>query len=86
MLHTCDNPWCVTPDHLWLGTHAENQIDKVKKMRHQHGERVHTAKLTEEQVLVIRNEEGSCEALGRKYGVYGTTIKKIKDRLSWKHL
>ncbi len=86
VLHKCDNPWCTNPEHLWLGTNADNHADKLAKGRQSKGRVVNTCKLTEDQVLEIRATDDTYEALGRKYGVYGTTIAKIKERRSWKHI
>lgn len=52
--HKCDNPRCVRPDHLFLGTNLENRLDSVHKRRHAHGERHGQAKLTDEQIADIR--------------------------------
>lgn len=52
--HTCDNPLCVNPDHLWLATHKMNSSDMVNKKRSARGEKCGKSKLTEEQVKFIR--------------------------------
>ena len=49
--HSCDNPACVNPDHLWLGTHKQNQLDMQIKGRQVRGRKHGSVKLTEEQVL-----------------------------------
>ena len=84
VLHKCDNPWCVNPDHLWLGTHKQNQDDKVAKMRHQHGERVHTAKLTVADVIAIRASSKTNTELGKVYNVHDSHIHRIKSGKAWK--
>ncbi len=54
--HTCDNGFCVNPDHLFLGTHKENMEDRDRKGRANNliGENHPSVKLTKEQVLEIR--------------------------------
>ena len=56
--HTCDNPSCVNPDHLYLGTPASNSADMVSKGRSLTGESHPRCKLTESDVLKIRGMEG----------------------------
>lgn len=84
--HKCDNPCCVNPDHLELGTHADNTADSVSKGRHVHGEKMHTAKLTEQDVLDIRGSSLSSKELALKYGVDSTNIWCIRAGKTWKHL
>jgi len=85
VLHTCDNPACVNPDHLWLGTHADNMHDKVRKGRvsfgPQDGENNPASTLSDEEVTEIRREyaTGNCtqRMLAGKYGVAQPTISKL---------
>ena len=91
--HTCDNPPCCNPDHLFIGTFKDNSADRDKKLRHYHGEDVNTNKLTEDQVIEIRllwesspRKYGLLSALGREYGVSHIQIRNIITGKSWKHL
>ncbi len=54
VLHRCDNPLCVNPDHLFLGTHLDNARDRVEKCREARGERHGRSKLTDDEVDDIR--------------------------------
>jgi hypothetical protein len=88
ILHTCDMPSCVNPDHLWLGSHADNMRDCEKKGRRFHlfGEGHSLAKLTEADVLEIRTGALSSEGYAQKFGVHLRTIFKAKSGETWKHL
>src|SRR4029077_2420207 len=59
VLHTCDNRRCVNPAHLRLGTFQDNMDDMTSKLRHAHGARNAHAKLTVDQVRLIRFMGGS---------------------------
>lgn len=86
--HTCDNPCCVNPDHLILGTQADNVADREARGRRKdiNGEKIGTAKLTAEKVLEIRASELSYAQLAEIYGVDKSNIALIKTGKSWKHL
>lgn len=87
--HKCDNPRCVRPDHLFLGTSTDNAHDKVRKGRQadHHGEKNPHAKLTSEQVQAIRTRfaQGGIRPieLARQYGVTNTTISMIVRGQTW---
>jgi hypothetical protein len=89
VLHRCDNPPCVRPSHLFLGTHLDNMKDCVKKDRHRYGEAHGNSKLTEEQVRRIRSlsSEGmSQRAISRMMHFSRRQIGLIIKRLAWKHV
>ena len=81
--HSCDNPPCVNPNHLWLGTSQENTQDKMSKGRHkyQSGESHYAAKLTDQQVEEIRTKStgkrGEGVRLAKEYGVSKSLISAI---------
>jgi hypothetical protein len=92
--HKCDNPPCVNPDHLFLGTSADNNHDMYAKGRGRKiipsesaGENNPRAKLTWEKVRSIRHEykEGKTQdALAEKYGVNQMSISFIIRNIHWK--
>lgn len=88
VLHRCDNPPCVNPDHLFLGTKADNHADSVAKNRHSFGERNGMAKLTFREVRFIRKAYaaglGTHRKLADRFGVSQDTIWKVVRRKSWK--
>lgn len=90
IMHTCDNSSCCNPKHLVLGTQNDNIQDMVNKQRHvyQTKEDSHFAKLTEEQVVEIRNKytgkRGEKVKLAKEYHVVVTTITNILNNKSWK--
>lgn len=88
--HECDNPACVNPDHLFLGSQFDNMADAHRKGRTRktipRGELHPSAKLTSEQVLIIRESPKSLTELAAEYGVRLQSIYAIKKRLSWRHI
>ena len=87
VLHHCDNRKCENPDHLFLGTIAENNVDKVKKNRQSRGEGGNS-KLTESQVLEIREliKAHTSRQLAIRFDVNISHIRRIVNRVSWKHI
>ena len=85
--HKCRPRNCCNPDHLELGTSAENMADKVRDGTVQRGEKHGQSKLTAEQVLQIRarSTENQHE-LGLEFGVSPGTINSIIHRKTWKHI
>lgn len=86
--HECDNPACCNPDHLFIGTPAENMADKERKGRGTKppvvtGESHHNTKITTEDVLAIMNSTDTLASLSSRYGISGKTVWRIKKRLTW---
>ena len=89
-LHTCDNPPCCNPDHIWEGTNQENVDDKIKKGRGAivKGEKHGCSKLTEDMVIEIKQAGRtiSQRKLATEYGVSSTIIYKILKGVLWSHV
>ncbi len=84
--HTCDNPPCVRPSHLFLGTYKDNMIDASRKGRMCRGEENNKSKLTEKDVKGILSDTRSHRTIARDYSVSHNVIGKIKRRQTWKHV
>jgi len=85
--HKCDNPSCINPNHLFLGTHKENMEDMVMKDRHAYGERKgNQAKVTDEIVMAIRSDNRKQEEIASDYGITQSNVSRIKNNNRWNHI
>lgn len=87
VLHRCDNPPCINPAHLFLGTKAENNADMASKGRAAQGERHPVAKMTAADVAKIRSlaDAGmSQHEVARRFGIAQSTARDIIMRRSWR--
>ena len=90
VLHSCDNPGCVNPKHLFLGDQAANNADMKAKGRYRpgvsrgvdHG----CALLTEEQVLEIRKSPGKPQQIADKFGISRRHVNDIQNMRVWRHI
>lgn len=82
VLHRCDTPACVRPDHLFSGTVADNIADKVQKGRQQRGERAGGARLTNAQAAALRADASGMTGvqLSDKYGISRASVSRILNR------
>lgn len=89
--HKCDNPPCVNPNHLWLGTTQENTRDRELKQRGAKGEKVGTSKLTNVDVEIIitnimNNKYTSVKEVASEFNVSPSVIYSIIRGSSWNHI
>tara|TARA_R110000868_G_scaffold3045_4_gene20514 strand:- start:1784 stop:2287 length:504 start_codon:yes stop_codon:yes gene_type:complete len=94
--HTCPNKHCVNPNHLYWGTQKDNMRDRINDGNVIRGENVKASKLTEAQVLEIREKyakkknkydrEISASKLAKEYGVSVMSINNVISRKLWSHL
>lgn len=86
VLHKCDTPICINPQHLFIGTQKDNTDDARRKGRHVHGERHGASKLTEDDVRAIRIDSRSLREIAKAYGVTPGPIYAIKSGRKWRHV
>jgi hypothetical protein len=92
VLHKCDNPNCVNPKHLFLGTQQDNLADMREKGKQVRGEAQGSAVLTAEDIVAIRkryrrySHKDGAGAMAKEYGVGIVQVWKIVKGLQWKHI
>lgn len=86
--HTCDVRRCVNPEHLFLGTQAENLRDMDSKGRRNtpRGESAGLARLSADEIRAIRLAPGTYRAIANNFGTTCSHVSRIKNRQEWKHL
>lgn len=86
VLHRCDTKLCVNPDHLFLGTSADNCMDRHAKgrTRTSSGEAHGSAKLTADQVLEIREGKGTLNEMASRFGVSFSVVGQIRRNEIWR--
>ena len=84
VLHKCDVPSCVNPNHLFLGTQKDNMSDMHRKNRGLIGEDSPQAKLSNVDVSNIIKDQRGVTFVARDYGVAPSTISAIRSGKSWK--
>ena len=82
----CHNPSCFNPNHLRLGTHAENVRDRVADGTSNRGERSGTSVLSENDVLIIRDDERSARIIAKEFGISRGHVTAIRRRERWSHI
>jgi hypothetical protein len=89
--HHCDNPPCVNPAHLFLGTHRDNCVDRMLKGRggDRKGVKHGRAKLTNEQVHEIRRlrlEGVHAFVIAKQFGISWANVYRIASKNTWTHI
>lgn len=88
VLHRCDTPNCVNPEHLFVGTNQDNMTDMMAKGRGNkpRGTQVNKAKLTDWAVKAIRTVDMTANDLADIFSVSPDTIYRVRNNRTWKHL
>jgi DNA invertase Pin-like site-specific DNA recombinase len=86
--HKCDNDKCINPEHLELGTHAENMKDRSERGRLCRGEKQHSSKLTDESAKKVFENIGkkTLTETASEFGITKQSVWKIWKKKSWKHI
>lgn len=93
VMHKCDNPECVNPDHLMIGTHQQNMNDMVKKGRqsksiHERakGERNGNSKLNASLAKAIYEDERSQRKIAKEFNITQAAVSLIKQKKTWREI
>jgi len=92
VLHSCDNPRCVNPSHLRIGSHADNMMDRNSRLRTSKGTMHAMHRIDEQTVNLIRDDyvgkrRGmSLAEVSKKYGISKTQCYRIVNGEAWKHI
>jgi hypothetical protein len=86
--HSCDNPSCVNPEHLFLGTHMDNQRDMIAKGRQNtpFGEQLPQTKLTVDQVVSILKDPRATTLIAFDMRISRSSVRRIKTGVDWKQI
>lgn len=86
--HTCDNKWCVNPDHLYIGTHSENVLDSYRRnrMTSKKGTDHSMSKLKNNDIIFIRASLSPRKLLANQFNVTVSNIQLIQTRKLWRHI
>lgn len=86
--HRCDNPSCVRPDHLELGTAQQNSDDQTERGRQRapKGAAHHSNKLTDDQARAIFYDPRTQREIAAEYGISQSAVMMIKTKRNWRHL
>ena len=85
VMHKCDVPSCVNPNHLVLGTHLENMQDAKRKGRISIGEMHGRSKLTDEQVYLIRKSSKPQKEIAFEFGITQGHVSSLKSGAKWQY-
>jgi hypothetical protein len=91
IMHTCDTPACINPEHLKCGAQADNVHDMIRKGRANYidkyygpkGTSVWSNKLSEKQVLEIRNDKRSQSQIANDYGLSRGYVARVRNKKTW---
>ncbi len=89
LMHICDNPKCINPKHLVMGTIKDNINDKVTKGRQLKGAQCHNARLNEDivrDILSLHSNDIRNSVIARKYNIALSHVNNIVNRKIWKHV
>lgn len=84
--HKCDNPNCINPKHLEIGTQKDNMDDMFGRGRGAIGQKHGMAKLTDEKVVEIFYSKGTNRHIGSLFGISASMVSIIKNKKRWIHV